>query len=101
MAFVGHLAEKDVAFQLHMFSKNLDPDEAFENIRKCNMILMTETLNRDFECLMKMLGMDLPLHHAKKSSIKVELSEKDLSALRELLEPEYRLMDKVKRYLAG
>ncbi len=94
-AYLERLPREMLLTQLYMFSRQYDPDEAAENIAKCNQVLHTETLAVGMGELGKSLGIDIPVLTARKSTATPPITEEDRDRLRGLLEPEYRFLEKI------
>jgi hypothetical protein len=83
--------------QLYMFSESFNIDEAYEKIRSCSYFFFTEQFSAGINDLSSKTGLPLKTIHARKSSIENNsISDEDKIILRELLEPEYFLMNKLK-----
>ena len=84
--------------QIYMFSKNFDINEAFENIKNCSHYLFTDQFSLGLNQLSSKIGFSLETVHARKSNYNdIEISDKDKYILRELLDPEYILLEKLKK----
>jgi len=83
--------------QLYMFSAGYDVDEALAGICKCSAVLFTETFGDGMVELADQLSLPLEEKHDRRMNHTTEISDADLSAAREILDPEYRLLDGVRR----
>lgn len=79
--------------QLWMFSENLNPVEAAERIRRCSVVLRTESYEEDLAGLAKRLN--LPLRAFRERGYDYSglpsPTPADLKAAREALAPEYEM----------
>ncbi|MBF0450869.1 MAG: sulfotransferase family 2 domain-containing protein [Candidatus Magnetomorum sp.] len=86
--------------QLYMFSKTFDINEAYDRIQNCSHYFFTEQFSTGLKQLSSKSGISLEVEaiHARKSSNnEIEISDKDKYILRDLLNPEYILLDKLKK----
>ena len=83
--------------QLYMFSERLDVEEAFGRITHCSHWILLEEFDAGVRRLSEKLGIDLRPIHVRKSPLEVAVDERDRQRLRCLLEPEYRLLDRLRR----
>jgi hypothetical protein len=84
--------------QLYMFSEQLDINEALDNITNCSHFFFTEQFSYGLQKLSSKIGFSLKEIHVRKSTNNdIKISEKDKYILRDLLDPEYVLLDKLKK----
>ena len=84
--------------QLYMFSKTYEINEAFDRIQNCSHYFFTEQFSAGLKQLSSKIGISLEAIHARKSSNNgFEISDKEKYILRDLLNPEYILLDKLKQ----
>jgi len=95
--FVHNMPESHRLAQLYHYSKNYNVDEALENIDKINFIGRVEDLTtRGFDALKDMIpSLNFPNEHLRKSK-KQKVSENEISFAKDLLQKEYKLIDKIK-----
>jgi hypothetical protein len=86
--------------QLHMFSKRMDPTEAAENVLACNAVCFSETFSKDLKRIGTTLDLPLEERHERRSGKKSTFTTDELVPLRERLEPEYLMIEQVRRGLA-
>lgn len=91
-AFVERLTEKDLLNQLHMFSRDRDPEEAAARIRECSLVFFNDEMAEGLATLSDLIGRSLPERHERRSSARFEPSDAQIARLRATLEPEYALM---------
>jgi hypothetical protein len=88
--------------QLHTFSRKLDSEEALGRIEKMSFIYFLETFNEDMLQLFNILGLSKPnFHHDMQSKYEFTPTKDERSRLRELLEPEYQLLEQVRKIKAS
>lgn len=83
--------------QLYMFSEQLDVEEAFGRITHCSHWMLLEDFDAGVRRLSEKLGIDLQPMHVRKSQCEVAVDERDRQRLTHLLEPEFRLLDRLRR----
>jgi hypothetical protein len=93
--FLDRLPRRDLLVQLGSFSESFDVEEAAGRIAACEAVIMTPDLDRATARLGSQLGVELEARRERSSVSRLELTEADLSRLREVLEPEYRLMTRL------
>jgi hypothetical protein len=79
--------------QLYMFSPRLDPVEAASRIRRCSLYFFTEHFNEGVAALASHLGLPLQPRVDRVSVAASRPSDAEVGRLREILEPEYRLLE--------
>lgn len=97
MTFLDRVSPAQLMNQLHMFSPTGDVDEAARRILSCDSVLATHTLDEDIGELGRRLELPLVARHVRSSRAEYEPDESELARLREMLEPEYRLLSLVRR----
>lgn len=85
--------------QLHMFSKRMDPAEAAENVLACNAVCFSETFSTDLKKIGTALDLPLEERHERRFGEKAPFTEDDLAPLRERMEPEYQMIEQVRKAL--
>lgn len=90
---VEKMPREHLLCQLYMFSKNLDVEEALAGLRRCNRVVFTEALAEGAQQLNIDLGVQLQARHSRKSQHTYQASEREFTALRDMLAPEYQLID--------
>ena len=80
--------------QLYMFSKRFDINEASDELSKLDCIMFTEKLSEGLKRLEKSTGWLLPISNQKKYNHKELISQDQMQKIKELLKPEYTLLEK-------
>jgi hypothetical protein len=93
--FISNMPEKHLLRQLYMFSSTFDVAEAADLIRRCNYFFLTDEFQTGLKTLSKKLDLNLPHLHAKKSSVEIPITDIQRMRLREILDAEYRLLNKI------
>jgi len=96
--FVDSVPDEHLLNQLYMFSKNFDVDEAGEAIRKVDHVFFTEDFNQGVAEINAKLGLNLMPTHMRKTSFKIDLPEEAISRLRDRLDKEYQLVDRLREW---
>jgi hypothetical protein len=97
--FLKNIPRQELLNQIYMFSENFDIEEATNGILSCSFFFRTEDFKIGCSELSKKLNIDLHSIHIRKRPSGRVLSEKDLKLLETELEPEYRLLAKLEKYL--
>jgi len=85
--------------QLYMFSNNIEIDEAYKKITSCSHFFFTENFSEGIHELNKKIGTELkPIHARKAINSDIHISDEDISLLKEMVQPEYVLLKKLKRF---
>lgn len=99
--FLHRIPKEHLLNQLFMFSKNFDPDEAIENIKKSvHYFFFTEEFNKGVHDLNRLLNLHLEPLHEKRSKIRLEISNEDRTFLRHMLKKEYHMLKVLKGWSA-
>jgi hypothetical protein len=98
--FLDRAPREHILRQLYMFSANYDVEEAAERILACSAVCFTETYNQDLQALAQRLDLPLRAAHERRSPLKITLPAADVARVREILEPEYALLQRVRRGLS-
>lgn len=96
--FLKNAPKTELTQQLYMFSKRMDIEEAFDNILSCSFFFRTERFEQGLQQLSQHLNIMLAPSHMRKTTIAVDFSQSDLAALDAILEPEYKLIEKLDQY---
>lgn len=92
--FLSNIPKEHLLNQLYMFSKTFDVSEAFDNITGCSNFSFTENRRAGLAALSAKLGLRIDLLHANDTSKIPVATTSELERLREMLEPEYRLLER-------
>jgi hypothetical protein len=95
--FLERAPREHVLRQLYMFSADYDVYEAAERILACSAICFTETFADDLQVLSQRLDLPLPVYHERRSQLKITPSSAELARAREVLAPEFALLEQVRR----
>lgn len=93
--FLSNIPDEHLLRQLYMFSETFNVSEAAAALNTCSHVFFTENFEQGLHHLSDDLKLDLPLLHARKSTIDVDIPQREKERLRKLLEPEYRLIDRL------
>ncbi len=94
--FLDNIPRKHLLNQLYMFSKTFEINEALDNLLSLDKIIYNEDFASGLASLEEITGWRLPLSSHNQSVWKTNLEGKTLARLREQLEPEYQLIEKLK-----
>ena len=97
--FLNNIPDMHLLNQIYMFSESIDISEAIENISNITHIMLTETFNEGVTELNRKTGLELQPTHSRKSIHNEVIPEHSLRRLREMLAPEYELLDKIREIL--
>jgi hypothetical protein len=94
--FLDNIPAEHLQRQLYMFSKSFDVNEAVECLSELESVMFTEHFDRGLAELSQRLRLDLQLLRSKSTYDPVEVDQKSLGRLREMLDKEYLLLDRVR-----
>jgi Sulfotransferase family len=95
--FLDRIPRSHLFRQLYMFSEHYDIDDAAERISHCSAVCFTETYSEDLRRLSAILRLPLEEKHERRFGDATTIPPDDLDRARQILEPEYVLLEKVKR----
>jgi hypothetical protein len=95
--FLERIPREHLLNQLYMFSERFDVSEAFDNILSCGHVVLVEEFNTGLAQLADKLGLPLRPIHMRMTRNRRHFENRDLDHLREMLEVEYRLYERVRR----
>ncbi|MBL8659272.1 MAG: sulfotransferase family 2 domain-containing protein [Rhodospirillales bacterium] len=95
--FLTRIPREHLLRQLYTFSAGFSVDEAHAALSRLDAVLMTEDYAAGLGALSARLGLDLAMFREKASVAGAPIGAGDLARLRELLEPEYALIARVKK----
>lgn len=75
LSFVQQTSIEQRHHMLYMFSEQLDPYEAFEQLKKLDIFIFLEELKEGMSLLEERTGFSLPMRWANKSSYQEEITE--------------------------
>lgn len=94
--FLTRIPQQHLLNQLYMFSTSFDVDEAFERIVDCSHWFLNERFDEGVRTLSAKLGIPLVGLHVRQSTIDPQITPAEMGELRQRLEPEYRLYDRLR-----
>lgn len=94
--FLTRIPAEDLLNQLYMFSATFSVDEAADRIRGLSHVLFLEDLSRGAKDLSAKLAFPLDVAHVRKADVDVEVKPQAIADLRERLDKEYRLLEKLR-----
>ena len=95
-AFLNRLPERDLLRQLYMFSASFDIGEAVDRIGRCSHVHFVEDNDAGVAELGRRLGLPLVARRERVTGDRSELTGPECDRLRQLLEPEYELLRRVR-----
>lgn len=96
--FLERIPRQHLMNQLYMFSPSFDVEEAIERIGHCSMYFFTEAFSEGIDEINSRLNLELKQLVIRKTNRKyINVNDDEISRLREILEPEYRLLDRLRR----
>jgi hypothetical protein len=78
-----------------MFSADFDVDEALERIMRCDHVMFTEQFEKGIDELNRKTGLNLIPRHNLKARRSWKMTDVERRLAREILDPEYRLLELV------
>jgi hypothetical protein len=97
--FLDRIPREHLLRQTFMFSKSYDLDEAAERIGSCSAVCFTEDFATDLGSLAEKLNLQLQEKHGRRFSYKVSPSPAEMDRAREMLDPEFILVERVRQKL--
>lgn len=91
--FLDRADKPSLLGHLYAFSPHLDPAQAAESIRSCSVYFFAEHYNDGLAALARQLHLPLEQRRDRVSVPGTQPTEAEWARLRELLDPEYRLLD--------
>ena len=95
--FLNNVPAEHLNNQLYMFSADFNISEALDELNGLDMVIRTEELEQGMKQLESITSWILPVSNQKKYPHKEELTEYQLEKLKELLQPEYDLMQQLNK----
>jgi hypothetical protein len=95
--FLERLPRHDLLQHLFMFSPRYEPEEAAETIRRCHTYFFLESYAEGVATLSHQLGVSLRMRRDRSSALDFHPTAQELSHLRAVLEPEYELLELLRR----
>ena len=91
-SFLDQVPDRHLLSQLHTFSTSLDVSAAAERVAGCSAVFFTESYAEGLAALADRVGVPLAVHWARVTGSRTTLTSAQSDRLREMLEPEYRLL---------
>lgn len=91
--FLRRVPKEELLAQIWLFSETYDPAEAADRVRGVSLYYFSESSDIGVPKLAEILQVPLRVRRDRLSVAEAAFSESDLSELRHLLEPEYRMME--------
>lgn len=98
--FVSNAPKSAIFNQLYMFSNRFDIDEAADKLSSLDAVIFTEQLEEGLKRLESLTDWKLPVSNQKKFKNNLQIEEEHLVRLKEILDDEYLLLNKVKQHLS-
>lgn len=95
--FLNNIPREHLCNQLYMFSEDFDIDEAVENVFSLSHYFFTERFADGIDELNRKTGLHLMPIHIRKATVKSNISTKNISLLREMLEKEYIFLEYIRK----
>lgn len=95
--FIHNMPVEALMNQLYMFSSKFNVREATSEVEQMEHIMFTEGFQQGVEDLNHKTGLELKVMHSKNNPDKPRIDDKDLDTLRELLQPEYEMLNAISR----
>jgi hypothetical protein len=96
-SFLDRIPRDHLLNQLYMFSGTGSVEEAVHALEGMSCVIRTETLTDDICDLQRRLGVSIQLGEERRSDHSVDLSRIEIDRLREMTEPEYAMIGRLKR----
>lgn len=97
--YLDNLSKKHLMNQLFMFSKDLNIEEAVDNVNKVSAVFFQHNFDNSIQSLSQILNLGLTIkserRHSNKLSIDISVPEKNKAI--QFLEPEYRFYNIIKK----
>lgn len=95
--FLNKVPKQHLMNQIFMFSKSFNLNEAHEELEQLDHIVFTEDLNQGLKELESKINWNLPISNQKSFGYKEDISDNLMLRLRESLDLEYELLNKIKK----
>jgi hypothetical protein len=95
--FLEQSEKSNILSQLYMFSSDFDIDEACDRILSCSAVGFTEQFDENLQYISERLDLPLKVRHERRFKYETSLSPTDLSRAREMLDPEFKLVEEIKQ----
>jgi len=98
ISFLDKVGNNRLMRQVYMFSKKYDLDEAYERITNLSYFCLTERFEEGVNGLNKRLKTKLTFMHENKGGYKFKPTAKEITLLKERLEPSFVLYERLKKF---
>jgi len=99
--FLDNAPKRHLLSQLYMFSDNFDVVEAAECSSTVCAVGFTEAFDETIRGISRHLDLQLEVHHDRRFQYAFEVSAPDLKRAREMLDPEFEFLARVRRNRNG
>lgn len=98
-AFLDVLPKTHLLAQLFMFSRTMDPAAAVERALGCSKVMFTDAYESGLSSLGETLSLSLDSRRDRATKVVTTLSAPERDRLRQLLDPEYQMLDQLRTRL--
>lgn len=99
--FLDRIPKEHLLRQLYMFSRTFDVNEAVDFLNGIEFIMRQESFDADLTRLGEILQLPLKSHRAKNYKAEAEIPDDQVERLREMMRPEYDMLERLGRGTAG
>ena len=96
MTMMNNVPNDELLFQLRMFSKTLNVDEAVANIQNLSYYFLTSEMNEGMAYLIDHLELPLEIYHDRKTSYDYTPTPDEMTILQDRLQPEIDMVERIK-----
>jgi len=94
--FLKAIPKEHLLNQLYMFSGQYSVNEAVSNVQRLSHYYFTDAFSEGICELNRKTGLNLDPIHIRKAGYHAQVSESSLAELREMLDEEYRFLDRIR-----
>jgi len=96
--FLNRIPKEHLLNQLYMFSSIYNINEAVRNTQGLSHYFFTDTFDDGIYHLNRKTGLSLEPIHIRKSTYQATLSQESLTMLRNMLDDEYKFLERIREY---